>query len=97
MYFPKILKPLFLSEKGRPLLQHSHSSGAAPEGTHHRTGTTATYLSVRRHDQRSRSSGLRFAGRQGQGGGQAGQQGRGRLQTELVDAGCGAGWRVGIL
>ena len=57
----------------------------------------ATYLSVSCHDQRPGGGGLGFAARHRQGGGQAGQQGGGRLQAELVDTGRHAGRRVGIL
>lgn len=48
------------------------------------------------HDQRSGSSRLGFAAGHWQGCGQAGHQGSGCLQAELINTGCGAGWCVGV-
>lgn len=90
MYLPKTFQVLFLNQRCQPLLHGSQRPIT-------RWAPAATYLSVSCHDQCSGSSGLRFATRDGQGGGQAGQQRSGRLQTELVNAGCCAGWRVRIL
>lgn len=76
---------------------YASTASAGPRARPQDGRRPATYLSVSCHDQRSGGGGLGFAARHRQGGGQAGQQGSGRLQAELVDAGRRAGRRVGIL
>lgn len=76
-----------------PAPAQTRSPGTRLEEGHRR----AAYLSVSCHDQRSGSGGLRLAARHGQGGGETSQQGRWRLQTELVNAGRCAGRRVRVL